>query len=381
MGKIVTFGIPVVLVIAGLFFAVPHFLGSAKITIDFKKTPWEYNHAFTASVSAVSPATQVGNQVIIKGSVIKSSKNTTQLFQASGSANVSEKAKGTLTIYNAYSSAAQSLVATTRFVTPDGKTFRIISGVVVPGAQITNGQIVPSSINVQVIADQAGDSYNVGPIAKLTVPGFQGTAKYDGFYGSLASSTSGGFIGFKKVPTASDIAAAKASTTIILQSAFSDAGRINYPENFKILNGATSTQITKLSVNTTTDQNGKFSVFGEAAFQAIGFDESILKTFLLTLAQGNNTTSAAFSSLDLKYGDIRADFINNTMSFSLDARGAVEPAFSADEFRDSILGKSMSDARLAIAALPALADGTISAWPAWLGNIPSNKDKIQIVAN
>ena len=66
---------------------------------------------------------------------------------------------------------------------------------------------------------------------------------------------------------------------------------------------------------------------------------------------------------------------------ALDARGAVEPAFSADEFRDSILGKSMSDARLAIAALPALADGTISAWPAWLGNIPSNKDKIQIVAN
>ena len=45
----------------------------------------------------------------------------TQLFPASGEQNVSLKAQGTITIYNAYSSSPQSLVATTRFVTPAGE--------------------------------------------------------------------------------------------------------------------------------------------------------------------------------------------------------------------------------------------------------------------
>ena len=65
---------------------------------------------------------------------------------------MSQKAQGTLTIYNAYSSAPQTLVATTRFVTPDGKIFRLTNEVTVPGAKITNGQIVPSSINAPIAA-------------------------------------------------------------------------------------------------------------------------------------------------------------------------------------------------------------------------------------
>ena len=100
-------------------------------------------------------------------------------------------------------------MATTRFVTPDGKLFRLVSSVTVPGAQVTNGQIVPSSIDAPVAADQPGDAYNVGPVNKLTIPGFQGSPKYNAFYGQLASGTSGGFVGTKAVPTAADITSGK----------------------------------------------------------------------------------------------------------------------------------------------------------------------------
>jgi hypothetical protein len=367
-----------IVVIAAIFFAVPHFLGSAKVTLNFQKTPWEYKHTFTAdkSVGAISAANN-----IIPAQVFVSNKNITQLFPASGNADVLQKAKGTITIYNAYSSAPQSLVATTRFVTPDGKIFRLVSGVTIPGAQITNGQIVPSSINTSIIADQAGDAYNVSSTAKLTIPGFQGTAKYNGFYGTLAGPTNGGFVGKKAVPTANDVANAKAKVTSILQSAFPNGVQANYPTNFKILDGATSTAIAKLSVNTSTDQNGQFSVFGEAVFQAIGFDESALKTFLLTQAQSDADVSSTFSALHMNYSGVQADFTKGIVSFSLDAQGTVEAAFSPDDFRSSISGESIANARSMIAALPGLADGTISAWPLWLGNIPSNPDKIQIVAN
>jgi len=366
-----------VLVLAAVFWGVPHFLGSVKVTLDFQKVPWEYKHVFIADKS-VGTVDAVND--IIPAQVFVSNKNITQLFPATGKANVSQKAKGIITIYNAYSSAPQPLVATTRFATPDGKIFRLANGVTVPGAQVMDGQIVPSSIDATIVADQAGAAYNIGSVTKLTIPGLQGTAKYSGFYGSIASSTSGGFVGSKAVPTAGDIAAAKAKVTDILQSVFPSGAQANYPSNFKILGGATSTEITKLNVNTSTDQNGNFSVFGEAVFQAIGFDESALKAFLLTQAENGNASSA-FSALNINYSGTEADFINGKVSFSLDAQGTIEAAFSSDDFKNSILGKSIADARGSIAALPGLVNGTVSAWPSWLSNIPSDPNKVQIIEN
>lgn len=371
-----------ILIVAGAFWGVPRFFGTAKVTLDFQKTPWEYKHVFIADKS-IGNGNYLLNAAngIVPAAELSTTKDIAQSFPASGNANVSQKAKGIITIYNAYSSAPQLLVATTRFVTPNGKVFRLVNGVTVPGAQIVNGQIVHSSITAPIIADQAGDSYNVNSIAKLIIPGLQGTAKYDGFYGSIASSTSGGFVGNKAVPTVSDIATAKASTTAMLRSALQMAALVNNPENLKILDGATSTEILKLVVSTTTDQKGNFTVFGEAAFRAIGFDETALKEFLLTQIDNGGTVSSTFSALNMSYGDVRADFAKGTVNFSLDAQGMVAAAFSPDDFRSFILGKSIADARGAIATLPGLANGTISVWPSWLTNIPSNSGKVQIVAN
>lgn len=376
--KLIWGGIAAVILIFIVLGIITWSFGHVAIAINFQKTPWNDQGSFIAdkSIAKVNPATNA-----IPAQIFSTQKNTTQLFPASGKANVSVKAQGSITIYNAYSSAKQDLVATTRFVTPDGKLFRLAANVTVPGAQVTNGQIVPSSIDAQVIADQAGPAYNVGPVSKLTIPGFQGSPKYNAFYGQLKNGTSGGFTGNRAVPTASDIAAAKtkvaAALTANLQSNLTTA----YPNNFKILDGATNVQVTKLTVNTSTDSNGNFSVFGEATLQAIGFDEAAFKDFLLSQAGQQSPNSVFSSAPTLNYGGVHADFTKGTVSFSLQAQGTLEPAFNADDFKASIAGKSMNGARAAIAAIPGLADGKISAWPMWLWSVPSNPAKVQIVTN
>ncbi len=351
--------------------------GRVAITIDFKKTPWSTQGNFVAdkSVSAIDPATDV-----IPAQVFTTQKNTTQLFPASGSANVSQRAEGTITVYNAYSSAPQELVATTRFVTPDGKIFRLVGGITVPGAQVTHGQITPSSITAPVVADKAGPAYNVGPVARLAIPGFQGTPKYNSFYGQLADGTSGGFTGTKAVPTPADIANAKAKVTAALQANLSSELTTSYPNNFKILGGATAVTVVKLAVSTSTDANGQFSVFGEATLQAIGFDEAAFKNFLLSEA-GSTTASSTFTSITLTYTNVQANFAKGTLAFSVSGEGTIEPAFAASDFKAQIAGESIGATRDAIAALPQLADGRISVWPVWLWSVPKNPDKIQITAN
>ncbi len=369
----------VIIALIAILYGVTAIFGHADITINFKKTPWQYQGSFTADKSASNIN---GTNNVIPAQLFTMPKDTTQSYPASGNQNVSVKAQGTLTIYNAYSSAAQQLVATTRFVTPDGKIFRLASGVTVPGAQVTDGQIVPSSMTTTVIADKAGSDYNVGAVSKLTVPGFQGTPKYDGFYGALLGGTSGGFVGMKAVPTAADITSAKAKMTAVLQASLQTGLANTYPSNFKILDGATNVAITKLTVNTSTDQDGNFSVFGEATLQAIGFDEAAFKQYLLTLAQATEASSTwSAGSPTLSYSGVKPDFTKGIVSFSVSAQGTLEPAFSTDDFKTSIEGESVNDARTAISALPQLQDGSISVWPAWVWSIPGNSGKINVTVN
>jgi hypothetical protein len=114
--------------------------------------------------------------------------------------------------------------------------------------------------------------------------------------------------------------------------------------------------------------------------QAIGFDEAAFKAYLLTLAQSTEPNST-FSDVTLNYSNVSANFPRGQVSFALSVQGSLEPAFSSDDFKTSILGKSISDARQAILNLPELADGKISVWPLWLWSIPSNPAKVHITSD
>jgi hypothetical protein len=367
-----------VLVLAGaVFFGLTRFSGRAQVTLTFVKTPWQYQAGFVADKAVAQP--NLASHTV-PAQVFFETKNVTQLFQASGNDNVKASARGTITIYNAYSSAPQELVATTRFETPDGKIFRLVNRVTVPGAQTSAGKITPTSIDAVVVADQPGPDYNVGAVTKLTIPGFQKSPKFSGFYGAMPNGATGGSVGMKAVPTAQDITNAKASTTAILQSAIQNATGLDVPQQFKILDGASNVQVAKLTVNTSTDSNGKFSVFGQVTFQAIGFEESVLNNALLSVAQ-ESAASSSFSALNLSYANVKADFTNGRVNFSVSANGSLAPAFASDTFKTSIAGLSIANARAAVAALPNLQDGTISVWPVWLWTIPVEPNKISVIVD
>jgi len=369
----------IIVVVALGAYIVSVFFNHADIAINFKQTPWSYQSNFTASKNAVGiePANNT-----IPAQVFTSTKNVTESFPGSSVQQVSQKAQGSITIYNAYSASPQELVATTRFLTPDGKIFRITQTVTVPGeTKAADGTLTPSSVIAPIVADQAGPDYNVGPIAKLTVPGFaKDSGREAGFYGVTTASTTGGFIGQRAVPTAADITAAKASTTAILAAALQSGFSGTYPNNFEIPAGAATTTVTTLTVNTSTDANGNFTVFGAATLQAIGFDQTALQNYLLSLTQAQEASST-FKTINLSYSNVAANFASGQISFALNAQAQLEPAFSPAQFATSIEGQGIASARSTIAALPQLADGEISMWPSWLMSIPSDPAKIHITVN
>jgi hypothetical protein len=376
--KTVTAIILIIILGAVAVYVTSVFFDHADIAINFKQMPWSYQENFTASKSAVGidPTTNT-----IPAQIFTATKNVTLSFPGSSVQQVAQKAQGSITIYNDYSAASQELVATTRFLTPDGKIFRLTQNVTVPGETNSGGTLTPSSITAPIVADQAGPDYNVGPVAKLTIPGFaKDPGREAGFYGAITASTTGGFIGQRATPTAADIASAKASTTAMLTQSVSSSFSGTYPNNFEIAPGATQIQVTTLTVNTSTDENGDFTVFGVATLQAIGFDQTGLQNYLLTLAQ-TQEASSTFKTISLSYSDVTPNFTTGQVQFALSVQAELEPAFIAAEFATSIEGQSIASARSTIAALPNLADGEISMWPSWLWSIPSDPSKIHVTVN
>lgn len=382
-------------IVAVAFWATNTFFGRAVVAINFNKTPWSYEHVFTADVS-VSGINFDNN--VLPAELFTASKDTVQPYHASGMTNSPQKATGKITIYNVYSSKSQVFIAKTRFVTPDGKIFRLVSQAVVPGAQTQNGKLIPSSIDANIVADQAGPDYNVGPVPRLTIPSFKENGdmpRYNGFYGEIKGETSGGSLGQQPVPTTDDINNAKSKTTDILRAWgtwFESSSSAGYPASYKILDGASQFNVTKLAANLTVDKNGNFNVIGEAAVTIIGFCESepcgtgatstpkSLKSFLLTQASKDNP-GTVFDKLDLSYSQVSADFQHKKETFYLSASGTLKPAFSVDDFKSKILGQKVNDARSTVAAISGLSDARISVWPIWLGSIPADPNRVSVMTN
>src|SRR3989344_1586726 len=185
---------------AGIF-VILAVLPRADIKITSARTSWSYNEFAVADSSASEPNHE---KVSIPGQIFLQRKNIQLLFPASGKKYLERKASGIITIYNIHSSESQALIAKTRFQEPGGKIFRLAANVVVPGAKISQGKIEPSSIEVKVIADGPGESYNIGPVERFSIPGFVGPPKAQTFYASSKEAMKGGLIGESVFPTDAD---------------------------------------------------------------------------------------------------------------------------------------------------------------------------------
>src|SRR3989344_1560274 len=148
-----------ILIAAGGIWLTSVYFASAEVVISFSRFDWQYADTITAGKNITQTNAFAKS---IPAEVFHDRRNLTQLFPATGKSKVSQKASGKIRIVNAYSSEKQTLVATTRFAAPDGKIFRLDNQILVPGAQIKDGKIIPSSVESSIPADQPGAGYNIG---------------------------------------------------------------------------------------------------------------------------------------------------------------------------------------------------------------------------
>jgi len=371
-------GLLIFIGLLGLAAIVYFVLPRAQIVI----TPQRESVKFVSDIILNSNVTEVElDESTIPGQIFTTEKIESREFPSTGERDVSEKAKGKIIVYNQYSSSPQTLVKTTRFKATNGKVFRLTSTVTIPGAIIEEGKIIASSKEVDVEADEPGDSYNIGP-SNFTIPGFEGSPKYAAFYGKSTTPMTGGAKGKMKVVTQDDINGAIQIVTLGLKDKVSSEFKALIPADLKLLDDSQSLEVIESSSNIKANQPGeKFTITVKAKASGIAFKEQDAlyliernasdeisgdKTLLLSTIKINYKTS----KLDLKQGianlncDVAADSIFN---------------FDEKKIKDDLAGKSEEDAKEYLRSLPNIEIVKVVFWPLWVKSVPQDVDKIKVL--
>lgn len=364
------------LFIGGGFFLY-FYLPKVEISISPKKEPVNFEAEIVADKDIGSVDKENG---IIPAQVFQIETESTRTFPSTGEKDVSEKARGKITIYNQYSSSEQTLVKTTRLRSESGKIFRLTDTVIIPGATIEEGKIIPNSREVYVEADEPGEAYNINP-SKFTIPGLEGTPKYTGFYGMSTSPMTGGAKGIMKVATKEDIDGATEIVSLELKGKANAEFIEKIPKELKLLESSQILEITESTSSLKADQPGKeFTIKIKAKAWGMAFKEedviSVMKESI-----GSKISADKFlipATIKLSYGKSKVDTSHTKTTFSCQVEAEAGWNIDENKIKNDLAGKNEIDVRQYLSSLAEVDVAKVVFWPFWVKNIPLNKDKIKI---
>lgn len=311
---------------------------------------------------------------------IEVEQTVTVKYDATGSGALSDRrAKGRVTIYNEYGKDSQPLVATTRLQTVDGKIFRLESAVVVPGMQ--DGR--PGTIEAAVIADQPGAEYNIGP-STFTIPGFQGSAKYQKFSAKSASAFTGGGGQAATVATITQTDVNKAKEEAEKQAAaeIRKALEAKLSPGEKLLDGAIKQEsLSGVSTPSIGAAAAQFEYQLRAKATALVFAEeplfAELKRRLAAAAEAKGL--GLVGEVSVEYGLADPNFEKKTLNLRPQATGQGVASVDAAALEQAFLGKSEDELESVLAEHPEVGSMEVGFNHSFLGtSIPSSPGRVEV---
>lgn len=331
------------------------------------------------SLDAEAAQSPQAGQIPLK--VLEAGDQFTVRAQSTGSSSASGgKSRGTVVIYNDYSPEPQSLVATTRLEAPDGKIFRLVKGVTVPGKSTANA--TPGAIEVEVIADRSGSGYDIEP-AQFTIPGFKGGPKYAAFYAKSTKAMQGGSGEDSEIKAVSetDITNAYAEVEREAREKLLASLKNSLGEGEMLLEEAVSFEIGKPAADAKAGdlvESFAVTVFAKAAagvFESKGIKEQLDKE----VAAKSDSAKYALARLeDVQYATASFDLQNRTLKMRVHGKYTLVADFDKDKFLTESLGRSEEGIRTLLKEYPAVKGVNIEFQPSFIEKIPSRKGQVRL---
>lgn len=355
-----------------LYFTFGFFFSGARVIV----TPRQQSVALDARFVAVKDAapTELSFQVMTI------QKEESVSLPSTGEAHVEEKASGTITVYNNYTTAPQKLIKNTRFETPEGLIYRTKEDIAVPGRRSVNGKTLPGSLDVLVFADVPGEKYNIGPTT-FTIPGLKGDPRFSAITGKSKAAMAGGRAGTVKTlaPGAEQAAREKLRATLHEQITKDVATQV--PEGFVLYPDALFADYA--SVPAANNDKG-VTLTEKGILRAIIFNSGLLARNVAanTIARfdGGDVMIPGIEKLSFAFlnkADVHPESATR-IEFTLRGNPQVVWRFDAEHLRDDLAGKTKRMINTALSGYPGIEKAEVIIRPFWKNSFPDKASSISI---
>jgi len=326
---------------------------------------------------------------MIPAKLIEVNAQVSDSFTTSGSSSVSSnKSHGKVVIYNEFSNSSQPLVATTRLESSDGKIFRLVAGVTIPGFTKSGDTVTPGSVEASVVADNSGDSYNIDP-ATFTIPGFKnsGGDKYSKFYAKSTEAMNGGGTGNSEANsvTESDIASAKSKMLTKLNDALKQNVKDSAGNGMVLLSDAVNFDDPSYNPSVSVGEvTNSFNMSASGRAQAIVFKEDDIRKLSndIISKSGSGKSNINSGSVVLDYGKASADFKLETIDIKAHATNETSSNIDVENLKRGILGKSNDELENYLKGYSSIEKAEVTYWPPLIANkIPIYEGRVKMIVD
>ncbi len=299
------------------------------------------------------------------------------------SAGSGTKSSGTISITNAFSEVSQSLVATTRFELPDGRIYRLVNGVTVPGMKTEDGKTVPGKVEARVIAESAGTKYNIST-GTFTIPGFKGGPKFEKITAEVKGTFTGGSDGAAaagRMASEADLEKAKIAASEVALQAVTDELSKTVRSGETVLKP--SFQVSLIGTpSSSTDRLGTEGAFDyEARFQVRGFviDESVVRDIIDRETTESGGVVLRPYRYTVQYGAVLSNFDARRVDMTVESKVLFRASLETEAVKQGLLGKDEAGIRTYLADHPEIKRLQVEFKPkVFIATIPEDPTRVTV---
>ncbi len=366
-----------IVAVAILLFVLSSMFSTSIITITPKNKSVVLNDSYDIFTDKL--ATGLHYQVM----TIK--KDLSQSLTIDGEEHVERKAIGKVVLYNNFGTASQRLIINTRLENKDGLIYKISKSVEIPGIKTISGVKTPGSIEVEIVADDVGDKYNMkleDLKGDFSIVGFKGTPKYKLFYGRLSADAVGGIVGNVKKVSEDKITVGREELKNTIKIDLVKEVYSKKPESYVLFNNNYYTHCLDLPDDSSSSE---YKINEECTINAIIFDKDELSSYIAK----NKIKDFDDSKVDLLWNDNTVVTLTGTTEkpwneTSLKAKfvGPVIVVWTYDinDILSSVIGQNKSIIATVLENnKKSLLEIQTSIKPIWRNTFPDNSKKIKII--
>ncbi|XOB42519.1 MAG: hypothetical protein ACKKMP_00460 [Candidatus Nealsonbacteria bacterium] len=313
---------------------------------------------------------------VIPAFVFETQKVLYEEFDSTGT--TLKKAEGIIRLYNEYSTKSETWLKGTRFVSSEGKLFKSKDKIIVPGAELKDGKLIARYVDVDVIAAESGEDYNIDP-THFSIYVFRGTPRYTKFYGESLKPMTGG--GDSLQVTEQDLELAEESLIKKTKSASENDLRSKIPDNQIFLDDILETEVLeKFSLTKAGDEAETFSFKVKTKSKTLLFEKKDIEEYVRQLVSFQDIDNKTLYKESLKI-----DYTPQTINFDTE-KAVVILKISVEVYSDinlkllkrELIGKSLAGTTVFLENQPEIKKAKVEFWPFWVKSAPKNIEKINI---